>query len=58
LLLTSDDVATKYQLTHDARLLRPMSLIWLISVNHWIRFSRRRLRPVPQKVSSATGGMG
>ena len=26
LLLTSDDVATKYQLTHDARLLRPMSL--------------------------------
>ncbi|WP_338557304.1 hypothetical protein VRC02_16210 [Erwinia sp. E_sp_B01_3] len=26
LLLTSDDVATKYQLTHDACLLRPMSL--------------------------------
>ncbi|MGG6136455.1 hypothetical protein ACQV2E_11365 [Pantoea allii] len=26
LLLTSDDVATKYQLTNDARLLRPMSL--------------------------------
>lgn len=26
LLLTSDDVATKYELTHDARLLRPMQL--------------------------------
>lgn len=26
LMLTSDDVATKYQLNHHARLLRPMSL--------------------------------
>jgi hypothetical protein len=26
LLLASDDIATKYQLTHDARLLRPMTL--------------------------------